>query len=104
MLVKDGERSLCANLAAANKFTADHLASVKAKEMIAEAKMFYIASFFLTVSVESLLVVADHAVEHNKVRGGCRCRTLWGWEHGRCIDRKSCVVRLEARRVFSLAV
>ncbi|EWM21385.1 adenosine kinase [Nannochloropsis gaditana] len=67
VLVKDGERSLCANLAAANKFTADHLASVKAKEMIAEAKMFYIASFFLTVSVESLLVVADHAVEHNKI-------------------------------------
>jgi len=29
--------------------------------------MFYVASFFLTVSVESLLEVANHAVEHNKV-------------------------------------
>jgi len=67
VLVKDGERSLCANLGAANKFTAEHLASVKAKEMIAEAQMFYVASFFLTVSVESLLEVANHAVEHNKV-------------------------------------
>lgn len=36
--------------------------------MIATAQFYYIASFFLTVSVESLLVVAEHAVEHNKAR------------------------------------
>lgn len=36
--------------------------------MIATAQFYYIASFFLTVSVESLLEVAEHAVEHNKAR------------------------------------
>lgn len=35
--------------------------------MIAAAQFYYVASFFLTVSVESLLEVAEHAVEHNKV-------------------------------------
>ncbi len=77
MLVKDGERSLCANLGAANKFTAEHLASVKAKEMIAEANIFYVASFFLTVSVDSLLEVANHAVEHNKVRSKSNQIVIW---------------------------
>ena len=35
--------------------------------MIAQAQFYYVASFFLTVSVDSLLEVAEHAVEHNKV-------------------------------------
>lgn len=34
--------------------------------MIAAAQLYYVASFFLTVSVESLLEVAEHAAEHNK--------------------------------------
>lgn len=38
--------------------------------MIAKAQYYYVASFFLTVSVEALLEVAEHAVEHNKVGVG----------------------------------
>lgn len=67
VLVHEGERSLVANLSAANKFTADHLEKERAKEMISKAKYYYVASFFLTVSVDSLLEIANHAVEHNKV-------------------------------------
>lgn len=49
VLVHGGERSLVANLAAANNFTADHLATPHAQEIIEKAQFYYIASFFLTV-------------------------------------------------------
>ena len=66
-LIKDGERSLIANLAAANNFTPDHLQTELAQEIIASAQYYYIAGFFLTVSVESLKQVAQHAADSNKV-------------------------------------
>lgn len=65
-LIKDGERALIANLAAANNFKPTHLETDKAKEIIASAKFYYMAGFFLTVSVESLVQVAEHAVAENK--------------------------------------
>jgi adenosine kinase len=66
VLVKDGERSLCANLAAANNFKQSHLESAESKALYEAAKFYYIAGFFLTVSVESLQIVGDHAVAENK--------------------------------------
>lgn len=66
-LIKDGERALIANLAAANNFKETHLESPKAKEIIESAQFYYIAGFFLTVSVPSLVIVAEHAVANNKV-------------------------------------
>ena len=66
-LIKGGERSLVANLAAANNFKPSHLETEKAKEIINAAKFYYIAGFFLTVSVESLVRVAEHALAHDKV-------------------------------------
>lgn len=68
-LIKDGERALVANLAAANNFKPSHLETDKAKEIIEAAKYYYIAGFFLTVSPESLAIVGDHAVANNKVLG-----------------------------------
>ena len=65
-LIKDGERALVANLAAANNFKPTHLDTDKAKEIIEAAKFYYIAGFFLTVSPDSLKIVGDHAVEKNK--------------------------------------
>lgn len=67
VLVKDGERSLIANLAAANNFKKDHLLTPESKEIYEKANIYYIAGFFLTVSVESLVHVGDHAVEKNKI-------------------------------------
>lgn len=66
VLVQGGERSLIANLGAANNFKPSHLESGKAKAIIEKAKFFYSAGFFLTVSVESLVNTAKHAVENSK--------------------------------------
>lgn len=67
VLVKDGERSLIANLAAANNFKKEHLLTDESKAIYEKAKIYYIAGFFLTVSVESLVHIGDHAVEKNKI-------------------------------------
>jgi adenosine kinase len=66
VLVKDGERSLVANLAAANNFKPSHLETDTAKAIYESAKFYYIAGFFLTVSVPSLEIVAEHALANNK--------------------------------------
>jgi adenosine kinase len=66
-LIKDGERALVANLAAANNFKPSHFETETAKEIIEAAKFYYCAGFFLTVSVESLVQVAEHAVANDKV-------------------------------------
>jgi len=65
-LIKDGERSLVTNLDAANNFKPSHLQSEEAKKIIELAKIYYCAGFFLTVSVPSLVEVAEHAVANNK--------------------------------------
>lgn len=65
-LIKDNDRALVTNLDAANNFKISHLDSDKAKEIIESAKFYYIAGFFLTVSVESLVKVAEHALENKK--------------------------------------
>jgi adenosine kinase len=67
VLVNGGERSLVANIAAANTFTPAHLSTPEAKEAIALAQIVYVAGFFLTVSVESIELVAKHCVENRKV-------------------------------------
>ncbi|CAM9250336.1 unnamed protein product [Hapterophycus canaliculatus] len=67
VLVNSGDRSLVANLAAANNFTPEHLDTERAKAMVDSAKFFYIASFFLTVSVDAILKVAKPAAESGKV-------------------------------------
>jgi adenosine kinase len=65
-LIKDGERALVTNLDAANNFKPSHLETPKAKEIIEAAECYYIAGFFLTVSVESLVQVAEHALANKK--------------------------------------
>lgn len=67
VLVHGGERSLVANLGAANTFSKVHLDTDEAREIINRGKIFYISGFFLTVSVESILHVARHAVENNRI-------------------------------------
>ena len=65
-LIVGGERALVANLAAANNFRPSHLATPEAQAMVQAAQFYYCAGFFLTVSVESLVQVAEQAVAHNK--------------------------------------
>lgn len=61
-------RSLVANLAAANCYKKDkHLDVEENWALVEKAKVYYIAGFFLTVSLESILKVAKHASENNKL-------------------------------------
>lgn len=63
-------RSLVANLAAANCYKKEkHLDLARNWELVEKAKVYYIAGFFLTVSPESVLKVAKHASDSNKVFG-----------------------------------
>ncbi|KAF3623741.1 Adenosine kinase [Capsicum chinense] len=65
--VLDGERSLVANLSAANCYKVDHLKRLENWALVEKAKFYYIAGFFLTVSPESIQLVAEHAAANNKV-------------------------------------
>ncbi|XP_067091890.1 adenosine kinase-like isoform X2 [Osmerus mordax] len=66
--VTGDNRSLVANLAAANCYKKDkHLDLEENWKLIEKARVYYIAGFFLTVSVESILKVAKHASENNKL-------------------------------------
>lgn len=61
--MRGGERSLCANLAAACKYSPDHLEANKAE--LEKAKIIYTTSFFITSSVDSLMRVAKYATEND---------------------------------------
>ncbi|XP_023946398.1 uncharacterized protein LOC112051829 [Bicyclus anynana] len=61
VLVTGTHRSLCANLAAAQKFTPDHLDKPECKKSIESAKYFYASGFFVAVSPESIMLLADRA-------------------------------------------
>lgn len=61
-----GERSLVANLSAANCYKVDHLKKPENWALVEKAKYYYIAGFFLTVSPESIQLVAEHAAANDK--------------------------------------
>jgi sugar/nucleoside kinase (ribokinase family) len=61
--------SLVANLSAANNYKPTHLKEPASNwKVIEEAQYYYISGFFLTVSPESIMMIAKHAAENNKVR------------------------------------
>ncbi|KAI9297918.1 Adka protein [Neoconidiobolus thromboides FSU 785] len=66
-LINGHNRSLVANLSAANNYKVSHLEKAENWAYVEKAKFFYNAGFFLTVSIESILKVAKHANENNKV-------------------------------------
>uniref|UniRef100_A0A7N9AUT5 Adenosine kinase n=1 Tax=Mastacembelus armatus TaxID=205130 RepID=A0A7N9AUT5_9TELE len=64
----DNRWSLVANLAAANCYKKDkHLDLEENWKWVEKANVYYIAGFFLTVSLESILKVAKHASDNNKL-------------------------------------
>lgn len=66
VLVHGGERSLVANLSAANLYKEEHLQRPETWAVVEKAKFFYIAGFFLTVSPESIQLIAKHAQAEKK--------------------------------------
>lgn len=67
VLITGKERSLCANLAAANCFSPSHIAEPENKKLVEKAQFYYVSGFFLTVSSESIQTVANHAFMENKI-------------------------------------
>eukprot|EP00882_Tetradesmus_deserticola_P026973 GHRQ01029798.1.p1 GENE.GHRQ01029798.1~~GHRQ01029798.1.p1 ORF type:complete len:237 (+),score=106.81 GHRQ01029798.1:212-922(+) len=65
--VVHGERSLVANLAAANNFKAAHVQKPENWAAVELARVVYSAGFFITVSPESIIAAAKHCAEHDKV-------------------------------------
>ncbi|KAG1700855.1 hypothetical protein DVH05_011741 [Phytophthora capsici] len=65
--VHKSERSLIADLSAANHFHHDHLAKPENQEIINKGQFYYSAGFHLTVSPTAVLTLAKHAKENNKV-------------------------------------
>ncbi|XP_076911081.1 adenosine kinase 2-like [Bidens hawaiensis] len=65
--VVGGERSLIANLSAANCYKPDHLKRPENWALVEKAKYIIIAGFFLTVSPESIQLVGQHVAAANKV-------------------------------------
>ena len=65
VLINGKNRSLVANLSAANTFKPSHIDDNWS--VVEQAKYFYVSGFFLTVSVDSYLKLAKHAAEHDKV-------------------------------------
>ncbi|KAL9677470.1 hypothetical protein QQ045_005702 [Rhodiola kirilowii] len=62
-----GDRSLVANLSAANCYKVEHLKHAENWALVEKAKYYYIAGFFLTISPKSIQLVAQHAAANNKV-------------------------------------
>jgi len=61
------DRSLCTTLGAAESFSPSHLERPEIKELIDQAKSYYLGGFFLTHGLESALTLAKKAAEQNKV-------------------------------------
>jgi adenosine kinase len=66
VLIKDKERSLIANLAAANCYKKEHLDTDTIKPVWTNAKYLYIAGFFLTVSPDSINFLGEHCNNNGK--------------------------------------
>ena len=64
VLIHDKERSLVTDLSAANHYHIHHLQSPAVHQVIQQARFFYSAGFFLTVSPPSLLHLAQHVSAH----------------------------------------
>lgn len=66
VLVTGEDRSLVANLAAANHFKPNHFDDKENWDIVEKADYFYIGGFFLTVSPDSIQKLAKHACDNNK--------------------------------------
>ena len=66
VLVNGGERSLVAALNAANNYKIDHLSKPENWKLVEDARFYYSAGFFLTVSVDSMLKVAKNCAARDK--------------------------------------
>ncbi len=69
VLVVEKDRSMVANLAAANSYKVDYLKSESVAAQWQKATHFFVEGYFLTVTPESVLLLAEHATEAKKSFG-----------------------------------
>jgi adenosine kinase len=67
VLIVDRERSLVADLAAANDYQHSHFLSQEIQDLVQTIDVFYSAGFFLTVSPQTVVEIGKHCAEHNKI-------------------------------------
>jgi len=67
VLIKNNERSLIADLAAANDYQHDHYLTPEIQSLIQSIDIFYSAGYFLTVSPQTVVEIGKHCAEHNKI-------------------------------------
>jgi len=65
VLIQDKERSMVANLAAANKYKPEHFQSAEVQEAVKKARIYYSSGFFLTVAPTVALDLAKYASAHS---------------------------------------
>ena len=67
VLINQKVHSLVANPSAAKHYKQDHLMLPENWVLVEKARIYYLAGFFLTVSLPSILSVAQHAAENDKL-------------------------------------
>lgn len=67
VLVSGGDRSLIANLSAANNYKVAHYETADIQKVVGDATHIYSAGFFFTVSPETIMKVGQHCADNNKV-------------------------------------
>jgi len=67
VLITGKHRSMVTNLLAANEYKIEHLETPEIWSLVEKAKAYYIGGFFLTVSPPSIMKIAKHAAEHDKI-------------------------------------
>lgn len=66
VVITGKNRSLVANLSAANTYPKSHLMEKEQWSVVEKASIFYTAGFFLTVSPDSMVAVGEHAAADGK--------------------------------------
>jgi adenosine kinase len=66
VLLVDKERSMVANLSAANEYSIDHLNNSNVSSKWQSAQNYFVEGYFFTVATPSILQVAKHASSANK--------------------------------------
>jgi adenosine kinase len=67
VLINEKERSLIANLSAANNYKKEHFDTADIKKVWEKAQFVYSAGFFLTVSPPTVQQIGQHCADTNKV-------------------------------------
>jgi len=67
VLIRNNERCLVADLAAANDYLHDHYLSPEIQKLINNIDIFYSAGFFLTVSPQTVVEIGKHCAENDKI-------------------------------------